>query len=387
MEQFKSLIHGDDSADAAPAGADAANGNGTGPTGADAAPVTTTAGKKRSRNSKSAKEVAKEDFDEYFRDLTGHPDTPFELTTVRNIVLAGVTRSGKTTLLKVLQNPGFVDTKAPSMVSGTVNAQLHTFAAKKQDGTFVSINMVDTPGMFEITGADKAARDNAQITSVIMDCLQNELTKIHRVFFCFSDRLGLNAANVESVKLFLEKFPAIQGKCSLIVTMCEDYAAVDLVAKEEEIRRDAAIPGIATMPIFFSGSIDRQSYLREDKATIARHYEQVVGFRQRLIGHMLNDCNEPMKLGAMTKFEALQAQVQAAITELKRRVPIIIQQSGQPAKDKSFYDNCREILITINRLLENPLQHTAKDTIRRELETFFAIITADPRLVEMAANL
>lgn len=340
-------------------------------------------GKKRGRGKAKDDDVS---FTDFFKDLSDHADTPFEVSTVRNVILVGVTRAGKTTLLKVLQNPSYVDTKMASMVSGTVNAHLHTFCAKKPDGSYLSINIVDTPGLFEIGGADKTARDNSQITSVIMDCLQNELTKIHRVFFCFSEKLGLTAPNVESIKLLLQKYPAFQGKCSLIVTMCENFERDELMYKEQQIRRDAAIPGMDKMPIFFSGSIDGFDFRREEKDRVMRQYLQVKEFRQKLVNHILNDCDEPMKLDALVKYEAFNTQLNGAMAELRRRIPIIVEQASQPIREQSFYEQCKEVLVTANRLLENPLSHMRKGELATELKQFFSIIESDAKLKEMAES-
>jgi GTPase SAR1 family protein len=350
------------------------------------APPSRRSSTRKRRNASDPSDSDASSFEHFFQDLTKDPNSPLEPTVVRNILLVGVTRAGKTTLLKGLQDPKYVDTKMASMVSGTVHARMHNFSAKKPDGSAIAINIVDTPGLFEIGNSDRTARDNTKIASVIMDCLQNELTKIHRVFFCFSRNLGLTSPNVESIRLLLEKFPAFKGKCSLIVTMCEDLDQPDLAALEHQIRENSQIPDISSMPIFFSGSIERKGFLRRERDRVARQYQQVRSFRSKLIQHLLDDCNDPMKIDAVTKFETYHSQAEASIRELRRCIPTLVQRAAQPVKDRQFYEAFREAMTTVARFLNNPLAYSVKDTLQAELQQFYQAISDDTELKKLAES-
>lgn len=335
--------------------------------------------RKRGRDSEKA-EPSEAEFQEFLSQLTSQVETPFEPATVRNILLVGVTRSGKTTLLNVLTTPGYVNTSPDVLVSGTVNARMHTFAVKKATGTFVAINIVDTPGLFEIARAGEVARPNEKIASVILDCLQNELTKIHRVFFCFSKNIGLAAPNVESINILLRDYPAFVGKCSLIVTHCEDETAESLVQLEKHLRQDAPIKGLDKMPVFFTGSIGKNQVLRKNKSEVSRQFQQTQEFRRMLIGHILNECEEPMKLDAVMKFTVYNEQANAAARELKEKIP---QLSGITLKDTNFYQRVQEVMTTFFRLLDNPLAHQFRGELAAEFRTFETMIESDPKIQQM----
>jgi len=175
---------------------------------------------------------------------------------IRNILFVGATKSGKTTLLNILKNPKYFDTDKPTLFSTTRYAKLRCFVTEDNLEHYC-VNIIDTPGLFEITKDETKRRTNEEIISLIMDCLRNEITKIHKIFFVFSKLLGLQPSNVDSINILLERFPAFEDKCALIMTNCEDILEEDIEVYTNDLKC-SKIKNINKMPILFSGCIKRE---------------------------------------------------------------------------------------------------------------------------------
>ena len=99
-------------------------------------------------------------------------------TEQRNVIFLGKTRSGKTTAVGVMKDPCYVP-ETYSLFSGTVNTKFQSFSIKDcRTGSVkqYTINIIDTPGVFEVKEKDKQheRRDDDEIVGVITDCLRNE---------------------------------------------------------------------------------------------------------------------------------------------------------------------------------------------------------------------
>jgi len=273
----------------------------------------------------------------------------------RNILVIGATRSGKTTLMKLLTDPSYINEKRKTLFSETIEARLNNFVTENNSTNYI-LNIIDTPGLFEITAKTEKARTNEEITSVIMDCLRNEITKINKIFFVFSKELGLSAANVETINLFLEKYPIFALKCTLIVTHCENEETNDLLALEEELRK-SGITGIPEMNILFSGCIENRNNVEERSKELEEQYKRVRDFRNLILNDIFKSDN-PLKIDALTKYDSYKQEFENLTRRLKQDIPNLI--SENPPYNDYYYNRWREILKSLLRLKDNPLFMASK---------------------------
>jgi len=121
-----------------------------------------------------------------------------------------------------------------------------------------TINIIDTPGLFEIgTGT---VRDTNEIMRLIHRCIDMEITKIHQVFFVYNLRNGLFKEDLDSFSEFLKVFKGMEDKISILLTFSESWG----VAKKQNIRKQFEdLPQFAHMKetvqnkIFYLGSLNK----------------------------------------------------------------------------------------------------------------------------------
>lgn len=107
------------------------------------------------------------------------------------------------------------------------------------------------------------------------------------------------APNVDSINLLLEKYPAFRGKCSLVVTRCEDYPEDELESIRQELLEQSRIKHVHEMPILFSGAVSRMAAKNKDEETLERQQKRVGELRQRLLSHLVDECEDPFSVDAL----------------------------------------------------------------------------------------
>lgn len=142
---------------------------------------------------------------------------------VRNVIFVGRTRSGKSTCLKVLRAPSEVSPPG-SLFSQTKDPMMHTFTVETEfKGSMhnFTINLFDTPGLFEIKVDDKDVRTDEVIKNTIAKCLDYEITKIHAIFFVCSFTAGVNKQDVLAFQQFMEFFEGGTDHVAMLITRTE----------------------------------------------------------------------------------------------------------------------------------------------------------------------
>jgi predicted GTPase len=95
----------------------------------------------------------------------------------RNIMLIGRTRTGKSTIKRILLDPTFVpDEFTLYSRRDPVVESFHIC-----DNNIV-LNIIDTPGLFEHDATGIDVRDNEKIQRTIEMCFNHEITKLHVCF-------------------------------------------------------------------------------------------------------------------------------------------------------------------------------------------------------------
>lgn len=129
-----------------------------------------------------------------------------EAAETRNILMVGRTRSGKTTAVGVLKDTAY-EPPMMTLFSETSMAKLDSFSLLVKDkNQKLNLNMIDTPGLFEIKESKEKARSEQQILSIIKDCMKMEIAKIHCVTIFASFETGVNSQDLEAARLLKQLF-------------------------------------------------------------------------------------------------------------------------------------------------------------------------------------
>jgi hypothetical protein len=85
-----------------------------------------------------------------------------------------------------------------------------------------NVTVIDTPGLAEhVRASEGAARNDAELIKIIVNCLDKEVREIHCVFFTCSAKYGLNREDVESIASFVRLFDGVADNCAILVTHAE----------------------------------------------------------------------------------------------------------------------------------------------------------------------
>lgn len=199
-----------------------------------------------------------------------------------NIVIIGRTRSGKSTIKSLLFDP----TKVPeelTLKSDTRDPLIESFYIADRDTT---LNIIDTPGLFERGTATDNIRNNEAILKTIEKCANMEITSFNIICFCIAITAGINEEDVQSIKLFIEFLGnEISNNSCLIITHCETKNAEQRQTIKKELEDDKFFKKIASyfkLGVFFSGSINRDNYNKGSECIIDE-YLTISEYRTQLI--------------------------------------------------------------------------------------------------------
>jgi GTP-binding protein EngB required for normal cell division len=159
-----------------------------------------------------------------------------EEAEIRNVIMVGRSRSGKSTAINVLRDPCYTP-EALSIFSDTFNPKFRTFALRAEDNKTYTLNLIDTPGLFEVTADAKDARDNKILLDTISTCLEFELTCIHAVIVFASFDNGLNPHDVTALKTFLELFAGPGVTVAFCITRADKHPQNWQAKIKDEISR------------------------------------------------------------------------------------------------------------------------------------------------------
>ncbi|CAF1375026.1 unnamed protein product [Adineta steineri] len=240
----------------------------------------------------------------------------------KNILLIGRTRTGKSTIKRVLVNPTVV-TEEMTLASQTKEATFESFVI---DDNHTVLNIIDTPGLFERGTDVQKVQDNAAILKTIERCIEREITKFHLVAFCASFESGINEDDVKSIKALIDFLgPDVSKNSCLVVTRCESKNTEQLQNLKNEIKSDIhfkPLAGYFKQGVFFFGALDRDSW---NNATdnLYRQFENIVQYRELLI-KLLGENTTPfaVKDSNVSDFRKLveeQKQLQKQIADLKAK--------------------------------------------------------------------
>ncbi|CAF4547397.1 unnamed protein product [Rotaria socialis] len=206
----------------------------------------------------------------------------------KNIMIIGRTRSGKSTIKSMLLDP----TKVPdelTLKSGTRDPNIESFYIKDMDAT---LNIIDTPGLFERGTDENGIRDNHAILTTIETCANMEITSFNVICFCVAITVGINGEDVKAIELFVDFLGnEISSNSCLIVTHCESKTQRQLNLIKKELEEDKFFKKIAPffkLGIFFSGSINHDNYSNGNEC-ILDEYVTISEYRTHLIKVFTSD--------------------------------------------------------------------------------------------------
>lgn len=243
--------------------------------------------------------VTKDEIEQVIKWVREADEYKLEQTITRNVIIVGRTRSGKSTFVEVMKDVAFQPPQM-SIFSQTRDPAFRSFSIgiDQNDGSIprkFTINVVDTPGLFEVKEIGDEAQTNEAILNTIKECLKNEITKVHCVFIFLSVNSGISTEDVSAIEIFMDSFAHSQLTSVVCISRAEDFTPAQKAHYTAELQK---FPKIAAMIekhkaiILFSGCIDRASREWATKDQLLLAYKKLYGMREEIL-ETIFACKDP----------------------------------------------------------------------------------------------
>jgi len=176
----------------------------------------------------------------------------------RTILLAGRTNTGKTTFVE-------------NVVNGSTNVEVERsmiFSDTKDNSKFEFENytFVDQPGLFDVSRRNEYSPSNDEIIENTLEFCTPDV-----ILFTMSIESGVNSQDIESIKLWKERFP--ETPAAIIITRFDNLTHRRMEKRRAELNRyfknvgiDKLFPDVndgdkTNKPYYFSGLANHSMYV------------------------------------------------------------------------------------------------------------------------------
>lgn len=211
---------------------------------------------------------------------------PIDHTEIRNCLLVGRSRAGKSTACGVLKNPVhqpsgmsiFSDTSEPKFQSFLLNngAQNRKF----------TLNIIDSPGVEEVKQVGIEARPDKVILDTIKFCVRNEISKLHCLFLFASFNNGINPSDIAAIELFLGHFYHENLKVAVVITRSEEYDDTRKENLVNELKMHVYYSRILAkrnVTVLFMGCVDKDMISNRSMEYLENAYLHVYQMRKKML--------------------------------------------------------------------------------------------------------
>ncbi|CAF3719086.1 unnamed protein product [Rotaria socialis] len=201
----------------------------------------------------------------------------------RNILLVGLSKSGKTTLRHVLTDPQYVaeEHSLQTIVQTVATCDRNIHLASMN----VVLNIVELP--------EQMISEDRNLAEINLECSRLGIQDFHIVCFCISFDTGINTIALQSFQRFVNHFSEQQVKRNLciIITRCESKDDAQRDRLRQELINDIEFRPISrnlARGIHFSGALNHDDWKRANTALIDQ-FETIYNYRRSLLDLIVSD--------------------------------------------------------------------------------------------------
>lgn len=246
------------------------------------------------------------DFDQVMRDVKKWSDAnnryPFRRTITHNLLLMGKTRTGKTTVAKVLENPCYVPPDA-QLHSETREVTIHPFATSILDENLIyCFNVIDTPGLFDRAKKRGTSFNNERIKTAIDRCMIHDVTNIHLFAFVISLQGNVDIQDIDAMVFVKNNYPLLHQYACLLITHCEEKTLEQRESKVNEFfgsekvaRHD--LKDFFGKKVFYMGALRPELRNNPSRQCVRQQLKNVHDMREIFLQYLMNlDINDSFSI-------------------------------------------------------------------------------------------
>ncbi len=229
--------------------------------------------------------------DELNEEMAKENQYQFRKSTQRTAILLGRTRTGKSTLTEMLQDPSHVP-EMGSLFSVTKDIKIYQLTTTHSDKNY-SLTIIDSPGLYESMRNDGRPRTNKEIKKLIDQCITKDVTRIHTFAFVFSSEGGINIQDIQSMIYIKRHYPKLTNFFILIITHCEEKNEQERHRFSEEFFQhpDVIKHGLKELfglGVFFTGCLRPQLQNDPNIRSAKNQAANILDMRKKLLEFLIS---------------------------------------------------------------------------------------------------
>jgi len=318
--------------------------------------------------------------------VRSHNITELITANIRNVLLCGASRSGKTTCFRVIQDPCYCPEKS-SMFSESQTTTFKSFSLKNNiDGQVLNfvLNLIDTPGTFEIRAADQdfETRSNEKIGELIIECLDHNVTYLNMVVLFLGIAGGsISPRDVDSIHLFMKMFGGSGVPVILCLTHADRHNETKRKSICDEIKRYPRLTEyFKTTPekpnpqleILFMGCVDYNYDNIYDPAVMAQQYGDVENWRNIFIQRIF-EAVSTTQLKNTNIYNTHKAKMSEVLKQCHMELLYL---SEGPPESSEYQTRLKNNKPAMEYLFKNKMILMNDDSLVSEREKFWKVITS-----------
>ncbi|CAF3780555.1 unnamed protein product [Rotaria sp. Silwood1] len=236
----------------------------------------------------------------------------------RCILLVGLSKTGKTTLMRVLADPQHVPNEPSLRVSSATTPSCYEDVCA--NSTTISLTVVELPS----TMIDS----NSDLSNINKECARLGIDNFHLICFCTTIDIGIRDQDVHAFERFLNHFgkEKISSNLCMIITRFESKTDEERRRLRDELMNDAHFRNLTKwlkQGIHFSGALNYDDWRRANDS-LCDQFESVYNYRKDLLALIESDI-QPFYLQPIQpkKKAPLPAPIQSNVkAPLSRSIPV-----------------------------------------------------------------
>ena len=284
-------------------------------------------------NINSRRALIREKIDKIYKEFQETQNKKQYSPITRNILLIGLSKSGKTTFKKVMHDPRYIseDVSLFDDSDATPNVERDIYI----DDFSLTLNVVEVP--------EAMIDDERDLFEINKKCSKKQIREFHLIILCTSFTAGIDGRALQSFLRLIVHLGEhkVRQNLYLMITRCEAKDEQQQIDMKTEINRDRFFQRLSSYvgnKIFFSGALNEDKWNTGDNGLI-NEFRTISRYRESIL-QLIRSSNVCFDLSDDPRAGRSSSSSPPLSPEQQRRRQ---QQQQRPStNDISYFDDNRE---------------------------------------------